>query len=513
MEKKYILAIDSGSTGIRAILFDKAGTIVGREYKTTPADTPEPGAIEQDPEMMYETLLHVVKKIFELPNVTADDIAAIGITNQRGSFCLWEKATGKPVCNFINWADVRAVDTTEAMNNNKKWKFLKKIAGLASKFGNPMMTATSMLTFIPAHATARLKWYLDAHPGVKARCEAGEIQFGTLDTWYIYRLTGGKVHVTDYTNAASTGLFNPFDLSWNKPVCGMFDLPMEIFPDVLATNGNFGLTDKSIFGREIPIRAAVGDQQSALFGQCCFTEGDVKISQGSGAFVDCNMGATTKMSKRGLLPLIAWKLEGEETPNYMLEGFVSTAGTLIDWLGQGLGLSDTPAALNDFAGQCEDAEGVIFVPTPMGIQFPYYNARTKASIMGLSLNTHRRHVARAVFEGIAMRIVDIIEGIEADTDIRIKSLKVDGGVSKSDILLQIIADFADVTVERAPEADMTATGAAYLAGLGVGMWKDKEELLTLAKNYQNFTPTTTPEFRKEKRDRWNRAVKALLTVD
>jgi glycerol kinase len=513
MEKKYILAIDSGSTGIRAILFDKTGTIVGREYKTTPSENPEPGAIEQDPFMMWETLKEVTNKIFKIPNLTPESIAAIGITNQRGSFCLWEKDTGKPICNFINWADVRSVDTADSMNKNGKWKMLKSIASLVSKFGSAMMTTTSMLEFTTDHATVRLNWYLNNHPEIRERCKKGEILFGTLDTWYIYQMTGGKAHVTDYTNAASTGLLNPFDLAWNKIVCDLFKIPMAIFPTVVDTNGDFGVTDKSIFGAEIPIRAAVGDQQSALFGQGCFTSGDVKLSQGSGAFVDCNMGPKALLSKRGLLPLIAWKLESEETPYYMLEGLVATAGTLIDWLGSGIGLSDTPTALNEFAAQCDNTEGVIFIPTPMGIRYPYFNARVKASIMGLSLNTHRRHVARAVFEGLANRIIDIIEGIEADTKVKIKSLKVDGGVSKSDILLQIIADLSDITVERAPEADMTATGAAYLAGLGVGFWKDQAELRTMAQNYTRFTPNSTPEYRKDKRNKWKKALNAVLKVN
>jgi glycerol kinase len=249
---------------------------------------------------------------------------------------------------------------------------------------------------------------------------------------------------------------------------------------------------------------------AALFGHCCFRPGDVKISQGSGAFVNINVGPKARLSRRGLFPLIAWTIDGK--PTYMLEGYVATAGTLIDWLGQGIGLSDTPAMLNEFAAQCTDTEGVIFIPTPSGIRFPYFNPRSRATILGLSLATHRRHVARAVFEGIALRLCDILLGIEEDTKVRIGSIKVDGGVSKSDILLQILADFSNRAVERAPESDMSATGAAYLAGISSGFWKDLDELSSLSKGYARFTPNMDPRKRSEKIALWRKALKAALSV-
>jgi glycerol kinase len=317
--------------------------------------------------------------------------------------------------------------------------------------------------------------------------------------------------VTEYSNASATGLFDPFGLVWNKYYCNVFGIPMKILPEVLDTNGDFGSTDPDIFfGASIPIRAAAGDQSAALFGQCCFEPGSVKVSQGSGAFVDMAVGSKPKLSERGLYPFVAWSIKGK--PTYLLEGHVSNVGTLIDWLGDGIGLSDTPKVLDELAEQCEDTEGVVFVPSPEGMSFPYFNARVKASIFGLSLSTHRRHVARAVIEGLALSLNDVIQGMANDTKIPITQIKVDGGVSKSDVLLRVLASFANITVYRAPEPDMTATGVAYLAGLGVGIWKDLDEIRSLAQDHVPFEPNMDPEVRKAKLAQWNKVVHTMLEL-
>jgi glycerol kinase len=510
-DAQYVMAIDSGSTGIRAVLFDKKGQIVAREYEKTPATYPSPGAIEHDPLMLWNTLLQVVKNVISSKQVDPKSISSIGITNQRGSFCLWERETGKPLINFVNWADVRAAETCDRMNKNSKWRLIRKVAGIVSALtNNPMMTATKMLNLTTDHASTRLRWVLDQHPDLEERCKKGEVMFGTIDTWFIYKLTNHKHHLTDYTNAAATSMYNPFQLIWNKIVCDLFGLPMNIFPEVRDSNGDFGSTDKTLFGVEIPIRGVAGDQQAALFGHCCFEPGDVKISQGSGAFVDMNVGEKPMVSKRGLFPMIAWSVNGKL--NYMLEGYVATAGTLIDWLGQGIGVSDTPIVLNEFAAQCADTEGVLFMPMNSGVRYPYFNPRARGSILGLSLSTHRRHVARAVLEGIALRLHDILAGMETDTRVSIKSIKVDGGVSRSDILLQCVADFANISVNRAPESDMTATGAAYLAGLGSGFWKDQAELRSLQTNYTQFTPKMDATKRDQKIAQWTKALSAILKI-
>ncbi|TGK06435.1 glycerol kinase [Leptospira fletcheri] len=513
VKETFILSIDSGGSGIRAILYDKKGRIAERQYEKTPPILKEPGQLEHDPEVLWKALLSVVGKALRKKKISASNIAAIGICNQRGSFLLWDKQSGKPLTRLISWADVRAGRTAEEMNANGIWKTIQFVSRIASWLTRqPMLIATYMLKFTTDHASVRLKWVFDKQPELRERAKRGEILFGTLDTWFVYRLTKGKEHVTDPSNATVTGMFNPFQLQWNAPLCSIFGIPVRIFPTVKDTGADFGSTDPSLFGGiSVPIRAVVGDQMAALFGHCCFEKGGVKISQGSGAFVDMNMGDSPKLSKRGLFPMVAWRLSGK--PKYMLEGYIGTAGTLIDWLGKGIGLSDTPKVLNELAAQTQDTEGVVFVPTPSGIRFPYFNPRAKASVFGLSLATHRRHVARAVLEGISLSLYEILEGIKDDTKVPVKEIMVDGGVSQSDILLQCLADFCRVEVKRAPEPDMTATGAAYLAGLACGFWKDEAELKTLQKGYKVFRPKMEESVRKAKLERWKKAVASTLEIE
>ncbi len=512
MSGKTILVIDSGGSGIRAMIFDDRGQIVAREYEKTPHSSPEPGAVEHDPEVLWQALLSVTKRLIAGQKGASKDIAAMGICNQRASFLLWEKATGKPLTKFINWADVRAAKTCDAMNHSPEWHKLRGLAKFASILtGKTMYTATSILNFTTDHTSVRLKWVLDQDPSLRVRSKAGEVKFGTLDTWFIHKLTGGKVHATDVTNASATGLYNPFDLKWNPYFFDLFDIDASLFPEVKDSNGDFGTTDPAAFdGLSIPLRAAAGDQMAALFGQRCFEPGSVKISQGSGAFVDLNVGSKPKLSKRGLFPFISWRINGKI--NYMLEGYVATAGTLIDWLGGGIGLSDTPKVLNELAGDCTDTAGVTFVPANSGIRFPYFNPDARGCVFGLSLATHKKHVARAVLEGIALSLHEVIYGMSADTKVPITALKVDGGVSKSDILLQCLADFANISVMRAPEPDMTATGVAYMAGLGVGIWKDLDDLKKIEQKYQTFEPKMSDADRQKKLAEWKKAIHAVLDV-
>ena len=510
-EKKYIISIDAGSTGIRSILYNKDGEIIRREYEKTPAEHPEHGATEHDPEMLWQALLKTVRAVFSDGTVKPGEVAAFGITNQRSSFCIWDKETGEPLTKFINWQDVRAAKTIAGMNRHPVWVILRSIMKLFSRFINStLMIATSMLVFNTDHTLGKVRWLFDEHPDLEKKCRSGEAVFGTIDTWFIYKLTGGKNHLTDYTNAASTAMFNPFDLKWNGIYCGIFKIPMQMLPEVRDTNGFFGDSVPELFGSAIPIRAAVGDQQSSLFGHGCFNPGDVKCSLGSGSFVCVNVGDKGKVSRRGLFPLVAWVVDGK--PTYMLEGQVATTGTLIDWLGSGIGLSDTPAELNELASACSDTEGVFFVPTPTGIRFPYFIPGAKASIVGLSLKTDKRHVARAVLEGIALRITDILEGVEKDAKTEITDIMTDGGVSRSDILMQALADFSGSQVARAPEPDMTAAGAAYLAGLSCGFWQDYKELTKLHRGYQSFKPYISSELREEKKSRWKELLRHLLKV-
>jgi glycerol kinase len=473
---------------------------------------PEEGAVEHDPEEIWGCVQEVVGEAQAALSARGAAPAALGICVQRATFCLWRRSGGELLTNLISWADIRAAGEAQRMNRNPLWLLLRFFAAIISRItGSSFFTATRQLRFVTDHIFPRLLYLFRRRPELYAAARRGEIAFGTLDTFLLYRMTAGAEHATDASNAAATSMYNPFTLKWNRLFCRLFRVPMSILPEVRDTADGFGTTAPELFGGAgIPVRALAGDQMAALFAHACFDRGEVKVSQGSGSFVDINVGPKGVCSRRGLFPLVAWRVGGRAT--YMLEGSVATAGKLIDWLGEGLGLSDTPKVLNDYATQCEDTEGVIFVPTPAGIRFPYFNPRAKGTILGLSLTTHKRHVARAVLEGIAHRIVDILEGIRADTGIPILRVKVDGGVSQSDILLQLIADFSGYEVERSQEVEMSARGAGLLAGLGAGIWSSREELRALGSEYTRFVPQMDPEERRRRTRRWHRAVRAVLKV-
>ncbi len=510
MKKKYLIGVDAGGSSIRAFLFDFSGKTIAQVSKKVRTLHPEEGATEHDPEEQWQALLFVLKKLIGDYTGGAEEIASLGLSVQRTTFTLWDSVTGEPCCNFISWADVRAAETTDRMNANFKWKMVKYAASVISKITrNTMLTATGMLTFVTDHALTRLRWLFDRYPDVYEKAKKGSLLFGTLDTWFVYRLTGKTLHITDTSNAAATSLYNSFELKWNPVFCKIFGIPMGILPQVKETADDFGTTDPNLFaGTAIPIRAVVGDQMAALFGHRCFRRGDVKISQGSGSFVDINMGYKPKLSRRGLFPLIAWTLKGRTT--YMLEGYMATAGRLIDWLGQGLGLSDTPGVLNELAEKTKDSGGVVFVPTPSGIRFPYFQPTARGTILGLSLTTHRKHVARAVIQGMVMRTVDILRGITKDTGIAITGIKADGGVSRSDVLLQCLSDLTGHPVSRSREHEMAAAGAAYLAGLSSGIWKNLEDIEKLEAAYDTFYPGMDRERQMRIIRRWNKALRAVL---
>lgn len=509
---RCILAVDVGGTVTRALLVDKGGGVIARTSAHTHTISPEGGATEHSPEEIYQAVRAVMLDLLASPVLREREVAALGLSVQRGTFCLWDRETGEAFTNFISWSDVRAAAQAIQMNRNVIWKIVQLGAGLLSRItGSTFLMAASQLKFVTDHVITRLLWIFSRHPEYRSMAKDGTLLFGTLDTYLVYRLTEGIVHATDASNAAASSLYNPFDLKWNGLFQRIFKIPREMLPEVRDTAGDFGMTSPNeLGGHALPIRAVVGDQMAALFGHCCFAPGEVKISQGSGSFVDVNVGAKGKGSRRGLFPLIAWQIEGKAT--YMLEGSVATAGRLIDWLGQGIGLSDTPKVLNEFASQTEDTNGVVFVPTPAGVRFPYFNPNAKGTIFGLSLSTHRRHVARAVLEGIAHRIVDILEGIRKDTRQEIVRIKVDGGVSQSDILLQILADLSGFEVERAPEVDMTAVGAAYLAGLYIGYWESLDELRSLSRNYRTFHPSISEKERKLRHSRWRKAIRTVVRM-
>ena len=508
---KYILSIDSGGSNLRALLFDKEAKIVAKEKIYTPWISPISGAQEHDPIMLFDALVTVVKNLLRKRKIDPKEIVALSITNQRASFLLWEKNTGKPITNLISWADVRAASTCEEMNNDKRWRAIKSVAALLYKISrSPIMLTTRLLHFTTDHASTRLKWILDITPNLRERCKAGEVLFGTLDSWFIYNLTKGEKHLSDISNAAASSLFNPFSLKWNSILCNLFDIPLSIFPTVIDCDGDFGKCHQSFFNHAIPIRGIIGDQMGALFGHCCFDSGDVKISGGSGAFVDLNVGDKPKVSKNGLFPLVAWSLSGKI--HYMLEGYVATAGTFIDWLDKEFEIAKNGHELDKLASKVQDSGGLFIIPAANGLRYPYFNPSARAAIFGLSLSTKKSHLALATLEGIGLRIIDIIKGMEKDTKIPIKAIKVDGGLSNSDVLIQTISDNLGQEILRSQENDMAATGAAYIAGLATSFYKDLEQLKQLSPNYHCFCPKITPSQRTKKINNWKNAIKSLKTL-
>lgn len=502
---RHILVVDCGSTGIRSIIFNEKGKIINRSYKRVEVLHPEPGATENDPEHIWEAFKSVIYKGLNTPFVKID---TIGITNQRSTFALWDRESGKPLTNFINWQDVRAAETARAMNKKPLWTTLRTIAFFIGRLiRNPLLIVTSMLHLTTDHTITKLRWILDKEKELNKKCDNNEVMFGTIDTWLLYKLSGGKEHVTDYTNAASTTLLNPFMLKWNTLFCKIFNIPMNILPKVLDTNEFFGKTDKKIFGKSIPITCLAGDQQASLFGHRCFSKGDVKVSLGSGAFVCMNVGNRPKFSTRGLFPLVGWTFKG--VPSYILEGQVATVGTYIDWAIEKMKLFTSPQELDSYASQCKESKGIYCIPTLTGIRYPYFKPDLKSSLVGLSLQSEKKHMARAIIEGIAHRVIDIIEGMEKDTKIKIGTIKVDGGVSNSDVLLQCMADFSGKTIMRSSEQDLTSVGAAYFSGLAIGIWESKKDILKLHIPNTKFTPRISSEDRRCYRSRWKNVVRSI----
>ncbi|QEN04159.1 glycerol kinase [Thiospirochaeta perfilievii] len=499
----HILVIDCGSTGIRTILVNSKSHIVYRDYKKIEILHPEDGATENSPTQIWETFKEIVQKALHTPLLKID---AIAITNQRSTFALWDRQSGVPLTNFINWQDVRAANTARRMNKNPIWLLLRTFAFIVGRvLKNPLLTVTSMLKLNTDHTICKLRWLLDNNKELEKRCFNSEVNFGTIDSWLLYKLTGNKVHGTDYTNAAATTLLNPFMMKWNTLFCKIFKLPMQILPTVYNTNETFGHTSKEIFGKEIPIKCLVGDQQASLFGHRCFNKGEAKISLGSGGFVSMNVGPKPKFSTKGLFPLIGWTLD--KKPTYKLEGQVATVGTFIDWLINDMEMFKSPVELDSYASKCDNTQGVFVIPTLSGIRFPYFKPDLNASISGLSLKVSKPHLARAILEGIAHRVMDIIEGMESETKISIPNLKIDGGVSNSDVLMQMIADLSGKVVYRSTESDLASLGAAYFAGLSSGMFKSTKEILNIKIPNKRFNPNYSLERRVKERKLWRDHIK------
>lgn len=457
--KKYILALDQGTTSSRAILFDKEGNIKSMAQQEFKQYYPKAGWVEQDPMEIWEVQLKVVKECLNKGQLEAKDIAAIGITNQRETTIVWDKTTGKPIYQAIVWQCRRTATYCDTLKEEGFDKVIKEKTGL----------------IIDAYFSAtKLKWILDNVEGAREKAERGQLLFGTVDTWLIWHLTQGEVFATDYSNAARTMLFNIHTLQWDDEILEKLNIPKQMLPEVKSSSGLFGHTHETLFKESIPIGGVAGDQQAALFGQTCFSAATAKSTYGTGCFLLMNTGTKAVDSKHGLLTTIAWAIDGKV--EYALEGSIFMAGAAIQWLRDEMGLIENAEESETYARSVSDSNGVYVVPAFAGLGAPYWDAYARGAILGLTRGATKAHIIRATLESIAYQTYDVLKVMEQDSGMHLSMLKVDGGASKNDFLMQFQADLLGVKVERPQIVETTALGAAYLAGLAVGYWKDKEEI-------------------------------------
>ena len=486
---QYIMALDAGTTSNRCILFDQEGRVRAAAQKEFPQIFPKPGWVEHDAREIWATQLGVAVEAMGKIGATAADIAAIGITNQRETTVVWDRATGEPVYNAIVWQCRRTSAYCDELKARGYAEAIRRKTGLVvdAYFSGP-----------------KIRWILDNVPGARRRAEAGELLFGTVETWLIWLLTGGRVHVTDYSNASRTMLFNINTLDWDEELLDLMDIPRSMLPTPVPSSQVYGETDPGFFGRSIPIAGAAGDQQAALFGQACFTPGQAKNTYGTGCFLLMNTGETPVFSQNGLVTTVAWGLDGRV--NYALEGSIFVAGAAIQWLRDEMRLIDSAADSEYHAGKVADTAGCYVVPAFTGLGAPYWDQYARGAIVGLTRGVNKNHIIRATLESIAYQVSDVLEAMRADSGIALTSLKVDGGASSNNVLMQLQADILQVTVHRPVCVETTALGAAYLAGLAVGYWSSQEEI---ARNWavdRTFLPAITTQERDKKLQGWKRAV-------
>lgn len=489
---KYIMALDQGTTSSRCILFDKNGAEVSKAQKEFTQYYPKPGWVEHDPVEIWAAQMGVAKEAMLMAGADSSDIAAIGITNQRETVIVWEKDTGKPVCNAIVWQCRRTAEMCAKLKEQGLTEFFRSRTGLLI---DPYFSAT------------KLKYILDNVDGARERAKRGELLFGTVETWLIWNLTGGRVHVTDYSNASRTMMFNIHTLKWDKDILALLDIPEEMLPKPVESSGIYGYTDPALLGGAIPVAAAAGDQQAALFGQCCFEKGGVKNTYGTGAFLLMNTGNDPISSKNGLLTTIAWGLDGKVS--YALEGSVFVAGAVVQWLRDEMQLVRTAAETEEIALSVPDTNGVYIVPAFVGLGAPYWKPDARGIITGLTRGSGRAHIVRAALESIAYQSADVMKAMEDEAGLEISSVRTDGGASANNFLMQFQADILGKRVIRPKCVETTAMGAAYLAGLAVKFWNGREQLAGLNGKGAEFLPTMPDVKRAELLDGWKNAVRTL----
>jgi glycerol kinase len=490
----YILSLDQGTTSSRAIVFDKNGSIISVAQKEFTQIFPQPGWVEHDPEEIWSTQLGVAAEAITKAGLTAEDIHAIGITNQRETTIVWDRNTGKPVYNAIVWQDRRTADFCDELKKKNLHILIQQRTGLV----------------VDAYFSAsKVKWILDNVEGARERAEKGNLCFGTVDTWLLWNLTKGQVHATDVSNASRTMLMNLQTLQWDGELEKIFDIPGNMLPQIRSSSEVYGTTQNILTAKNIPIAGIAGDQQSALFGQLCTQPGMVKNTYGTGCFMLMNTGEKAVISKNNLLTTVAWKINGKT--EYALEGSVFIAGAVVQWLRDGLGIIRASTDVEKLAAKVKDSEGVYVVPAFTGLGAPYWNQHARGTIVGITRGTNASHIAKAALESIAYQTADVLKAMEADSGIEIKELRVDGGATVNNLLMQFQSDLLNTTVVRPRITETTALGAAYLAGLATGFWNSVDELQEQWQIEKKFVPDMEEEKRKELTSGWAKAVKAAMS--
>lgn len=488
----YILALDQGTTSSRAIVFDEAANLISSAQEEFTQIYPQPSYVEHNANEIWQTQLRVAQAALRKANLRAENIAAIGITNQRETTVVWDKRTGEPICNAIVWQDRRTAAICDKLKAAKLETDIRQKTGLV----------------VDAYFSGtKIAWILDNVPNARARAEKGELLFGTIDSWLLWKLTGGEVHTTDYSNASRTMLFNINTLQWDDELLQWLNVPKAVLPQVKPSSGVFGKTDKSLFGAPIAIAGIAGDQQAALFGQACHSAGMAKNTYGTGCFMLMNTGSKPIISKSGLLTTIAWGIDGKV--EYALEGSVFIAGAAIQWLRDGLKMIDESPDSEYFAMKVADTQGVYVVPAFAGLGAPYWDMYARGAIFGLTRGTKKSHLVRATLEALAYQTKDVLMAMELDSGVALQNLQVDGGASTNNLLMQFQADILGTQVQRPKVVETTAMGAAYLAGLGVGFWK-KEEIAAKWQSDKVFFPRMSEEERSVRYKGWKKAVKRTM---
>jgi len=494
MNKKYVLAIDQGTTSSRAMLFDHAGAVAGMAQREFEQIFPRPGWVEHNPREIMTSVLTTLTELINNSQIDVDEIAAIGITNQRETTVVWDRKTGQPVHNAIVWQSRHSAEICDAMRDAGHADLIRERTGLV----------------LDAYFSAtKLKWLFEHVDGLKARADAGELAFGTIDTWLVWNLTGGDVHVTDVTNASRTLLFDIHKRCWDPDLLELFGVPESMLPEVKSNSEVYGhIQPKFFFGHEVPICGMAGDQQAALFGQACFTPGMAKNTYGTGCFTLMNTGNKATASDNGLLTTVAWEVDGQL--EYALEGSIFVAGSVVQWLRDGLRMLGKSADSQSYAERARDNNGVYLVPAFTGLGAPYWDSHVRGAMFGLSRDTTKEHLVRAALESIAYQSCDVLIAMQADADLQLTELRADGGAIANDFLAQFQADMLGVDLLRSTVNETTALGAAYLAGLAVGFWESREEIAELWAIERRFEPSMDTAERDRLYGNWKRAIEATV---